>query len=165
MEKLLLRIWIFVLAFGLGISISAIWRIYTLPALPEPVIETIEVSQVVSMPREIPQIIGERHSCGASRGPEVYNYTDGGRVTVYCPTYQSSAAAAQALQRRLRGATIEEQSLNIDSNGDPLGEEILITAPTISRLRRNGQVLCEVEASSYNHLIWFEKRLKNGNSL
>ena len=62
------------------------------------------------------------------------------------------------LDKRLSGATIAERSRDIDDNGNQVGEEILITAPNIVRIRKNGRLLCEVEASSLDHLTWFEKR-------
>ena len=36
MERFLPRIWVFVVAFCLGISVTAIWRIYKLPAYSPP---------------------------------------------------------------------------------------------------------------------------------
>jgi len=170
MERFLPRIWVFVLAFGLGISISAIWRIYTLPdyspAEPsEPVIEPLDYSNraVMEMPdgpdeSEGPKLSVENHSCGASTGPRVYNYTDGGRITVNCRRYKSSWAASREYLNRLRSATIEERLLVMDDNGSQIGEEFLTIAPQVVRVRIKGRILCEVEASSLYHLTWFEKR-------
>ena len=169
MERFLARIWVFVMAFGLGISISAIWRIYRLPdyslAEPsEPVIEPLDYSRAA---KEIstgadtsdgPKLSPENHSCGASTGPQVYNYTDGGRISVNCRRYKSSWAATREYVNRLKGATIEERSLVMDDNGSQIGEEFLTTAPQVVRIRIKGRILCEVEASSLYHLEWFEKR-------
>ena len=165
MERFLPRIWVFVMAFGLGISISAIWRIYTLPAFSLPasdfVIEPVDYSNsaVMEAPNEddTPRLVAQIHSCGASAAPQVYEYSDGGHITAKCRQYGSSRAASRELLNRLKGATIEERSLYVDSNGNEGGERILITAPQIVRLRLNGRVLCEVEASSLGHLRRFEK--------
>ena len=164
MERFLPRIWVFVMAFGLGISISAIWRIYTLPAFSLPasdfVIEPVNYSNraVMEMPSDAdtPRLVTETHSCGASAA-QVYEFPDGGRITAKCRQYGSSRAASRELLNRLKGATIEERSPDIDSNGNLPDERILITAPQIVRLRLNGRVLCEVEASSLGHLRRFEK--------
>jgi hypothetical protein len=170
MERLLLRNLVFVLAFGFGISISAIWRIYTLPDFsiappPQPVIETVDYSNraVMEWPKDAdtsgePQIIGETHSCGASTGPQVYNYTDGGRITVNCRRFKSSNAATREVQSRLSGSSYEDYSLDLGGDGTRAGEEVLITAPAVVRIRRTGRLLCEVEASSLKHLRLFEKR-------
>ena len=169
MERFLPRIWVFVMAFGLGISISAIWRIYTLPAFTLPdsdfVIEPVDYSNraVMEMPSgadtsDGPQLSAENHSCGASTGPRVYNYTDGGRITVNCRRYKSSWAASREYLNRLRSATIEDRSLVMDDNGSQIGEEFLTIAPQVVRVRIKGRILCEVEASSLYHLTWFEKR-------
>ncbi len=170
MERLLPRNLAFVLAFGLGISISAIWRIAnqaddSLPAPLQPVIETVDYSNraVMEVPDGAdtsgePQIISGPHSCGASTGPQVYNYTDGGRITVNCRRLKSSNAATRELQSRLSGASYEEYSLDLSGDGTRAAEEVLITAPAIVRLRRTGRHLCEIEASSLKHLRLFEKR-------
>ena len=169
MKRFLPRIWVFVTAFGLDISISAIWRIYTLPAFTLPaedfVIAPIEESTRADMEgpyadlTEGPRLMetGETHSCGAPTGPRVYNYTDGGRIAVNCRVFKTSAAATQMLLYRMRGATIEDRAA-IMEDGNEVGEEILITAPQIVRMRINGTLLCEVAASSLYHRNWFEKR-------
>jgi len=157
------------MAFGLGISITAIWRIYTLPDYSPP-----ESSEFVSEPmaesnRAViegpyadltmgPRLITETHSCGATAGPQVYNYSDGGRISVNCRRFKSSWGATQEFLKRMKGATIEDRAFIMDGYGSQIGEEILITAPQVVRLRLKGRILCEVEASSLNHLRLFEKR-------
>jgi hypothetical protein len=167
MERFLPRIWVFVMAFGLGTSISAIWRIYTLPvySLPEPVIEPIDYSNraVMEVPNgadasEGPRLVGETHSCGALAGPQVYNYTDGGRISVNCRRFKTNFAAAREYLNRLRSGTIDERAVVTDGNGSQIGEEFLMIAPQVVRVRLKGRVLCEIEASSLKHLSLFEKR-------
>ena len=170
MERFLPRIWVFVMAFGLGISIQAAWRIYTLPDYSpsensEFVIEPVDYSNraVMEMPNnadtpEGPQLSPENHSCGALNGPQVYNYTDGGRITVNCRRFKSSSGANQEFLKRMKGATIRDSAIVMDGYGSQIGNEILITAPQVVRVRQKGRLLCEVEASSLYHLEWFEKR-------
>ncbi|HEY0762674.1 MAG TPA: hypothetical protein VGD61_09920 [Pyrinomonadaceae bacterium] len=156
MERLLPRIWVFVLAFGLGISISAIWRIYTLPAfsipaapLIEPLIEAGSEPGVTS--GEGPRLREGGHRCGAA-ADQVYEYDDGGWVVARCREFKSSADATREVGTRLLNATIAQRSVT------EAGEEILLTAPDIVRLRKKGSLLCELKASSLSHLNRFEKR-------
>ena len=172
MDRFLPRIWVFVMAFGLGISISAIWRIYTLPAYSPPessefVIEPADYSNraVMEIPNEADtshgprlRLIGETHSCGARSGPQDYRYSDGGQVLVDCQRFKSSWAATREYLNRLKDATIEERALVMDDNGSQIGEEFLILAPQVVRFRIKGRILCEVKASSLYHLTWFEKQ-------
>lgn len=65
MELLLVRIWVLVVTFCFGISVSALWRIYTLPALPIPVVELTPPRHEVAEQPEGPKILNERHNCGA----------------------------------------------------------------------------------------------------
>jgi hypothetical protein len=165
MERYLLRIWMFVLAFCFGISVSAAWRIYTLPVLPdldiEPIAEsTAELRAEQPMPdssNDGLRIVGGTHACGALPSGAIYELSDGGRIEINCTLFRSRAAARQELERRLLSATIEESSLNIDSEGKPVGDEVLITAPNVQRLRIKGKSLCVTEATSLKHLRWFEK--------
>ena len=150
MEKFLPRIWVFILAFGFGLSISAIWRIYTLPVLPEPVVVTKPPVTV----RERPKLVEGAHGCGAAAGGRAYHYDDGGWVSAKCTMFKSPWGAAQELEGRLKGSTVSERSLTLDAEGNPV-EEILIIAPQIVRIRRNGKLLCSLEASSLYHLNLF----------
>jgi hypothetical protein len=43
MERYLPRIWIFVVAFCFGVSVTAAWHIYTLPVLPDLDIEPVVI--------------------------------------------------------------------------------------------------------------------------
>ena len=165
MERQLPRIWVFIVAFALGINVSTGWRIYTLPdySPPAPTQSATETraepprAEMEAPPADEPQLIAVTHSCGVSTGPQVYNYTDGGRITVNCRRFGSYAAATRELEKRSSGATIEE-GFEIYGSGNSGGREVLITFPKIVRLRRNGSVLCEVEASSLQHLRLFERR-------
>lgn len=160
METVLPRIWVFVLAFGLGISITAIWRIYTLPDLPEPVIKPIaEQTPVIEYPKEDTiTIVGGTHLCGASAGPSVYELSDGGRISINCKNFKSLGALNREVKRSLRGVMIEDWSVETDSNGQKERRAVLDTSPTVTGLRIYGKVFCTTEASSLEHLHWFEHR-------
>ena len=62
MKRFLSRVWIFVLTFCFGISVSALWRIYTLPQLPEAV-EITEPAVVVVFPQAT-EFTAMMHACG-----------------------------------------------------------------------------------------------------
>lgn len=148
------------MAFCLGISISAIWRIYTLPAIPEPVIEPIaKPAPVIEYPKEEKlTIVGGTHTCGASAGPTVYELSDGGRISIDCKQFKSPAALNRALKKRVGSATIENWFTVYDGNRKGERTAILNTSPTVTSLSINGRLFCVTEASSFEHLRWFENR-------
>lgn len=162
MERFLLRIWIFILAFGFGISVSAIWRIYTLPVLPNPVFDTpFDTPKDVQQPTrgpEKPRIVDRTHSCGASAKGQTYTFSDGGQVSISCETFSSAETATRALEKRLSSATMAQRMVNMDTTGAVLGEEVLIFSPTVVKLRKIDNSLCEIQASSLDHLRWFENQ-------
>ena len=160
MKRYLLRMWIFILAFCFGISVSAAWRIYTLPVLPdrdiEPVAES-RVEQVMTESSDKWRIVGGTHACGASPDGAIYELSDGSRIEIKCTKFRSGAAAKEEFDRRVSLATIEDLAPNIDGEGKPLGEKILITTPHVQSLRLNGRLLCVTEAPSFEHLRWFQR--------
>jgi hypothetical protein len=151
----------FVVAFCFGISVSAAWRIYTLPVLPdldiEPVVQpTVEQVATAEVSDEL-RIVGGTHACGASPDGAVYELSDGGRIAINCKTFKSRAAATRALESRLINAAIKERSMNIDSDGNRLGDEVLISGPNAMMLKTDGRLFCVTQATSFNHLLWFAK--------
>jgi hypothetical protein len=164
MERYLLRMWMFVVAFCFGISVSAAWRIYTLPVIPdldiEPVAEPVAESsaeQVMTDSSDGLRIVGGTHSCGALPNGTVYELSDGGRIEITCTRFRSRAAANQELERRLLSATIEKRSPAIDNDAKPHGDEVLIITPKVQSLRIYDRLLCVTDATSLEHLRWFEK--------
>lgn len=158
MRLLFLKIWVLVLTFGFGISVSALWRIYTLPALPIPVVDLTEPSAVViGLPEESGlRIVDGLHNCGGSPAPETYKLSDGGQISVFCKPFKTRAAARWALEKKLRNAVIVDRTVFMDSYGKDGAEEVVITVPKIARLWRKDRVLCITEASSLEHLKWFQ---------
>ena len=164
MERYLLRMWMFVVAFCFGISVSAAWRIYTLPVLPdldiEPVAEPVaelRAEQSMTDRSDELRIVGGTHSCGALPDGTIYELSDGGRIEITCTRFRSRAAAKQEFDRRVSLATIEDLAHKIDSEGKSLGDTILITTPKVQSFRISDRVLCVTDATSVEHLRWFEK--------
>ena len=156
MRRIFLRLWIFGLAFGLGISVSALTRLYRLHQVPDVslVILTPFVPPVTDRPLEMVRSID---ACGPKSNYHVYDLSDGSRISTTCETFASSAAAARALQARLGKALVTERSLNLDAKGRTVGEMILVTTPTVLRLVTYERSLCVTEAPSLRHLRLFER--------
>lgn len=158
MERLLLRAWIFVVAFCFGISISAAWRIYTLPVIPDldiPPVREATAEASAKAPDEL-RIVEGTHGCGAVADGQLYELSDGGRISIKCTTFDSPAAATRELLTRSETATSEGRLLTNDS----AGAEVIIFTPKVQRLRTDGRSLCVTEASSLLHLRWFERQVR-----
>jgi hypothetical protein len=154
MRRILLRLWIFGLAFGLGISVSALWRLYNLYQLPE--VNEIVLTTPVPAVKEVPlTIVGGMDACGPTANYHVYGLSDGSRISSSCESYASSAAAARALLRRLGKAQVAERSQNLDEAGRREGETVLVINPTALRLSTHGKTLCVTEAPTLKHLQMF----------
>ena len=83
MRRILLRLWILGLAFGLGISVSALWRLYRLYKIPE----VLEVAVTTPVPavKEAPiKIVGGMDACGPTANHHVYDLSDGSRISTSC---------------------------------------------------------------------------------
>jgi hypothetical protein len=158
MTRVLLKVWIFVLTFCFGISVSALWRICTLPALPEIVAVTEpQVGARIVFPTARP-FVSVRHACGPKGNYHVYQSSDGGLISVSCETYASTSAAARALKRKIAKAEIVERHENLDDNGRPLGETVVVVTERALELSRHGKSLCATEARSLAGLRRFEHR-------
>jgi len=149
MRRILLRLWIFGLAFGLGISVSALWRLYRLYKTPE----VLEV--VVTTPVPAVEVIGIIDACGPTANHHVYELSDGSRISTRCESYRTSTDAAHALRERLGKAQIAEHSENLDEAGRVEGETVLILTPRLLRLSTHGRTLCVTEAPSLQLLRLF----------
>ena len=154
MRRILFRLWIFGLAFGLGISVSTLWRVYHLYHLPE-VYEVVVTTPVPTVKEAPLKIVGGIDACGPKANHHVYDLSDGSRISTSCESYISSSAAARALLRRLGNAQVAERSQNLDDAGRREGETILVINPTVLRLSTHGKTLCVTEAPSLKHLQMF----------
>lgn len=154
MRRVLLRLWILALAFGLGISVSTLWRLYRLYQLPD--VYEVVVATPVPPVREVPiKIVGGIDACGPKANHHVYELSDGSRISTTCETFASSAAAARVLRARLGKAQVAEHSENLDEAGRREGETVLVTSPTVIRLSTHGRTLCVTQAPSLKHLQMF----------
>ena len=155
MRRFLSRAWIFVLTFCFGISVSALWRIYTLPHLPEAV-ELTEPAAIVVFPEER-AFTAVMHACGPTSNHHVYESSDGENIGVSCETFRSHSAAARALKKRIGNAEIVERSENLD--GEKIsGETVVVVNERALELRLNGKSLCITSASSLAVLRRFQRR-------
>lgn len=154
MRRILFRLWIFGLAVGLGISVSALWRVYRLYQLPK--VNEVVLTTPVPAVKEVPlKIVGGMDACGPTANYHVYGLSDGSRISTSCESYISSSAAARALLRRLGKAQVAERSQNLDEAGRREGETVLVINPTVLRLSTHGKTLCVTEAPSLKHLQMF----------
>src|SRR5215216_2308716 len=153
MKRILLHLAISVLAFGVGLSASALWRLYISVNTPEPFLA--DISEELPFPLLIREEVGI--ACGpdsSTTNSHYYYLSNGGEVTRTCHSLSSAAAASKEVQARRHGASDTiDWSLNINSEGQPVGETVLIVeSPTIVRLSTNLGRLCETRASSMNDL-------------
>jgi hypothetical protein len=156
MRCILLRLWIFGLALGLGISVSALWRLYRLYQLPR-VAEIVLTTPVPPVEEVALKIVGGLDACGPKANYHVYNLSDGSQITTTCESFVSSTAATRALEARLGKARVTERSLNLDTEGRTVGETILVTTPTVFRVSTQERSLCVTEAPSLRHLRMFAR--------
>jgi len=152
MRHILFRLWILGLAFGVGISVSALWRLYRLSQLPD-VAEVVVTTPVPAVNEELPlRIVSASDACGPEANYHTYYLSDGAQITTTCESYASSRAAGRALRARLGKAQIAAHSENLNEVGQIEGETVLVTTPTVIRLSTHRQTLCVTEAPSLKHL-------------
>jgi hypothetical protein len=156
MRRILLRLWIFGLAFGLGISVTALWRLYRLYRLP--IVNEVVVTTPVPAVKEAPlKIVGGMDACGPTANYHVYDLSDGSRMTTSCKSYVSAAAAGRALRARLGNAEMAQHCENLNEAGQVESEIVIVTTPTVIRLSTYGRTLCVTEAPSLKPLKMFGK--------
>lgn len=155
MKRILLHLAISTLAFGLGVSVSALWHFYTSVNTPQPFLaDTSEELPYPVVTREEAGIACGYHS---SAYTHYYYLSNGGEITRSCRDYSSAAEAANALEARRRGSGTVEWSVNVNSEGQPVGETVLILeSPSVVRLSTHLGRLCETRASSLDDIRWFE---------
>src|SRR5215216_5753451 len=148
MKRILLHLAISVLAFGLGVTVSALWRFYTSVNTPEPFLS--ETSEELPYPVLTREEVGI--ACGANSTAYTHYYylSSGGEIKRSCRDFSSAAEANSVLQARRRDASYTmEWSVNINGEGQPTGEAVLILEnPKVVRLSTSLGTLCETRASS-----------------
>src|SRR5215203_31885 len=126
MKRILLRLWITALTFGLGISVSAAWHIYklsNLPDSPRAIVCQLLVPQT-------PTIVDAHFECHQKTHYHSYKLSDGTWVCNRCEVFSTRQAASFALAKQSRELEISERSITHDTNGRPTGETITVTTPT-----------------------------------
>lgn len=149
MKRILLHLAISVLAFGLGVTVSALWRFYAPANLDGPLGAVI--------PSRASRLELVTIGCGANSTTYLSN---GGQITRTCLHFPTAEEANSVFQeRRLAGSDIVEWSDILDRNGQYTGQTILILeSPTVIRLSTYRETLCETRASSINEMRWFDNR-------
>lgn len=150
MKRILLHLAVSVLALGLGITVSVLWRFHISVNLPEPALAYI------------PARMSSLELVTIGNGSDSTTYlSNGGQITRTCQNFSSDAEANSVLHARHQsGASVVEWSGIIDRHGQPIGQTILIVqeSPTVIRLSTYQQKLCETRASSMNEMRWFDNR-------
>ena len=149
MKRILLHLAISVFAFGLGVTVSDLWRFYIAVNLPK--------AFFAHMPARASRLELVTIGCGANSTTFLSN---GGQITRSCQNFFSAEEANSMLQERRRaGSDIIESSDIVDRSGEHIGQTILILeSPTLIRLSTNRETLCETRASSMNEMRWFDNR-------
>jgi hypothetical protein len=153
MRRFLSRVWIFVLTFCLGISVSALWHIYTLPHLPE-AIQITEPAAVAVFPQER-EFTAMMHACGPTANYHIYQSSEGARIGVSCETFRSHSEAARALKRTIGNAEIVERTVDGEK---PSSETVVVVSEEAMELSLNGKNLCVTSAPSLAVLRRFQRR-------
>lgn len=151
MRRILLKVSIFALSFGLGHGVSAFWQLDKWSQLPLDAGSTVcDVFVVEREPTEI-TIVGRMDACGPRATFHTMELSDGTRISQSCERLSSPAAAARALQRKdWVNAAIAERSQERDEREPLIGETILTTSPRVMRLSIYGNNLCVTDATSLN---------------
>src|SRR4051794_1085856 len=130
MRWTLLKIAIFVLAFGLGVGVSACWQLYQWSLVPFEVSpDVVAVPNWAGPPRVT--IVGGMDACGPKANFHTLELSDGTRISQSCETFSSPLAAARTLKTRLVDAEVAERSEERDEKGRPIGERILTVSPSL----------------------------------
>jgi hypothetical protein len=158
MKRILLHLAISIFAFGLGVGVSALWRSYTSINTLEP----LRADFIADTFDELPYPVVTREEAGIACGSSTiythyYYLSNGGEISRSCRTYSSAAEANSVLQARRGSPYTVEWSVNVNSNGQPVGETVLILeSPNVVRLSTHLGRLCETRASSMSDMRWFE---------
>lgn len=153
MKHTLIKLWISVLAFCVGVSVSSLWRVYLLPKMPASIAVNETVERAIIAAPTHGAIVGGIEACGPKRNFHSYVLADGSIVSVECRHYGSASAVKWALQRELRGAgQIASRWRHPGEDGEVMGETILAVGESAVELNTNGKSICVTRAASLKHL-------------
>src|SRR5688572_26814824 len=112
MKHILLKVAVSVLAFGLGVGVSMLWRFYTYADAPACL---ADIS--ADMPSPTLSVDGVVLACGADITQTSYILSNGAEITRVCQHYLSAAEANNVFQARGDGLEMIAWAANLDSNG------------------------------------------------
>lgn len=159
MRRILLRVAIFALTFGLGVGVWAGWQLYQWSLTPYDGSSPFDFSNVVAVTKPRPtglRIVGGMDACGGTANFHIAELSDGTRINQSCRQMTASAIARE-VKNQLADAEVAERSEERDENGRVIGEKILILSPKVLRLRISGNSLCQTEAATFTHLELYEQ--------
>ena len=152
MKHILLKVVVSVLAFGLGVSVSVLWRFHAYADAPACL---ADIS--ADMPNPTLSVDGVVIGCGADITQTSYILSNGAEITRVCQHYLSAEQANNVFQARRAGLEMIAWAANLDSNGRRIGEKVVvISGHTFVRLSIQGNTLCETRAPSFDKLRLFE---------
>jgi len=155
MRRALPKIAIFVLAFGLGVAVSAGWQLYRWSRVQLEGSPEVVAVPSWSTPTQI-MIVGGLDACGRTSSYHTLNLSDGTRILQTCKRFSSPLGAARDLKIRLSNAEIAARSEDLDEQGRVIGETILTSSPNIQRFTLHEKTLCVTSAPSLHHLRLYE---------
>src|SRR5689334_12464398 len=124
MRRILLRLAIFALTFGLGVGVWAGWQLYRWSLTPYDGSTPFDFSNVVaiSKPGSVGlRIVGGIDACGSTANFHIAELSDGTRIDQSC-RQMSANAIARDVRNELAHAEVAEQSEEHDENGRVTGE-------------------------------------------
>lgn len=153
MRRTLLRIAIFMLAFGLGVGVSICWRLYQWSLIPYDVSSELYVLELAAPGL---RVVESMHACGLQASYYTVKLSDGTAISERCEEFSSPLASARALQTRLANTEIIDRFDVRDDQGRLIGEKILTTDPLAMRLSIYDKDLCVTSSPSVHHLKLYE---------
>ena len=149
MKRILLYLAVSVLAFGLGITVSAaLTRFYIFVDEPQPFLA--DISKKLPYP-----------PCESENATCLYNLTYGEYMMRTCQFFPSVEEATSRLRTLRSGSNVIliEWSEIFNHYGDRTGESVLVFEDgSPVRLTRYSELLCTTRSGSVNDLRWFDHR-------
>ena len=153
MKRLVLRLTVLVLTFGLGLGVSVLWQDYAHRVPAEPVSST---------PSGLPLQLLYVDACGGSVYSRSFELPEG-QISINCYYFSTEAAAEAMLDDVIaRSSEIVESSENGESDGRRVGRTIVVAGPTVGRFSTFGKAFCKTRASSLEALRSFENSERRG---
>ena len=155
MRRLLLYFAIGCLTFLVGTSVSALYKSRATSDVL--ILQLRYVTHTLPEHQEL-RMVGRMDACGPEANFHAYDLSDGTRITESCRRLSSTNQARQELKKLVEAGEIIERQPNLNENGSPVGERIVVRTGAIVELSTSGRSLCETEAPSLAHLRWFQNR-------